>query len=110
MFADSDFLERVLTEMRAKYITKTELAQQLETLRIKWPVIKERLSRQLLPSSEVKRRFQLVGAPVEPKDIGISTDRLCNSFFRAYHLRQRFTIIDLAVRIGCLDEWLGRLF
>jgi len=110
MFADSDFLETVLTEMRAKYITKTELAKQLEMLKAKWPVIKERLSRQLLPSSEVKRRLQLVGAAVEPEDIGISRERLRNSFLRAYHLRQRFTILDLAMRTGCLEEWLEGMF
>jgi len=110
MFADTDFYDKVLTEMRAKYITKTELAQQLETLKAKWPVIKERLSRQLLPTSEVKRRLQMVGAAVEPEDIGISKERLRKSFLRAYHLRQRFTILDLAMRTGCLDEWLGRMF
>ncbi len=110
MFADSDFLETVLTEIRAKYITKAELAKQLEMLKAKWPVIKERLSRQLLPSSEVKRRLQLVGAAVEPEDIGITKERLRNSFLRAYHLRQRFTILDLAMRTGCLDEWLEGMF
>jgi len=110
MFADSDFLETVLNETHAKYITKDELAQQLEILKVRWPVIRERLSRQLFPSAEVKRRLQLVGAPVEPEDIGISQTRLRNSFLRAQHLRSRFTILDLAVRTACLDRWLDQMF
>jgi len=110
MFSDTDFLQTVLTETRAKYITKDELAKQLTTLKTKWPDVKNRLTQQLLPSAEVKRRLQLVEAPVEPEDIGISRDRLRNSFLRAQHLRRRFTILDLAVRTACLDRWLDRIF
>ena len=109
MFSDTDFLETALTETRAKYITKEELAQQLETLKSKWHVIKERLSRQLLPFVEVKRRLQLAGAPVEPEDIGISRERLRSSFLRAQHLRRRFTVLDLAVRTTCLDLWIEKI-
>ena len=109
-FSNTDFLETVLTETRAKYITKTALAHQLEALKDKWPVIRERLTRQLLPSAEVKRRLQLVGAPVEPEEIGISRVRLRNSFLRAQHLRRRFTILDVAVRTACLDLWLDQIF
>ena len=110
LFAGMDFLETVLTETRAKYISKAELAQQLETLKTRWPNIRTRLSQQLLPSSEVKRRLQLVGAPVEPEDIGISKERLRNSFLQAQHIRRRFTILDLAVRTACLDQWLEQMF
>jgi glycerol-1-phosphate dehydrogenase [NAD(P)+] len=110
MFSGTDFLETALTETRAKYISKEDLAKQLETLKAKWPVIKNRLTRQLLPSAEVKRRLQLVGAPVDPENIGISRDRLRNSFLRAQHLRRRFTILDVAVRTGCLDLWLKKIF
>ena len=110
MFTDTDFLETVLTETRAKYITKDELAKQLTILKTKWPVIKNRLSLQLFPSAEVKRRLQIVGAPVNPEDIGISYDRLRGSFLMAQHLRRRFTILDVAVRTACLDLWLEQIF
>ena len=110
MFAGTDFIATVLTEIRAKYVTKAELARQLQTLKTRWPVIKERLTRQLIPSAEVKRRLQLVGAPVEPEEIGISRDRLRGTFRRAQHLRRRFSILDLAVRINCLDPWVEQIF
>ena len=110
MFANAGFIDTVLTETHAKYVTREELAVQLETLITRWPVIKDRLSRQLLPSVEVKRRLQLVGAPVEPEDIGITKPRLRECFLQAQHLRRRFTILDVAVRTGCLDLWLDQIF
>jgi glycerol-1-phosphate dehydrogenase [NAD(P)+] len=110
LFAGTDFLDTALAESYAKYITTTALAQQLETLKKRWPVIRDRLIGQLLPAAEVRRRLQLVGAPVDPEAIGISQERLRNSFFKALHLRRRFTILDLAVRTACLDRWLDQLF
>jgi glycerol-1-phosphate dehydrogenase [NAD(P)+] len=110
MFANAGFIDTVLTETRAKYVTREELRKQLETLKARWTVIKERLSRQLLPSAEVKHRLQLVGAPVEPEDIGVSRARLRECFLLAQHLRRRFTILDVAVRTACLDLWLDNIF
>jgi glycerol-1-phosphate dehydrogenase [NAD(P)+] len=110
MFSGMDFLETALTETHAKYISKKELAQQLDVLKSKWPVIRARLEKQLLPPAEVKRRLQSVGAPVEPEAIGISRTRLRDSFLRAQHLRRRFTILDVAVRTACLDKWLQQIF
>ena len=58
----------------------------------------------------MRRRLALVGAPTEPEQIGISRERLRDSFFRAYHIRRRFTVLDVAVRTQTLDTWLGGLF
>jgi len=110
MFSNTDFLETALTETRAKYISKEELAKQIETFKAKWQLIRNRLEKQLLPSVEVGRRLQLVGAPVDPEVIGISQTRLRNSFLQAQHIRRRFTILDVAVRTGCLDFWLNNIF
>ena len=110
IFATKDFLDIVLKETRAKYISKEALSQQLLTLKTRWPKLKERLARQLFPTAEVKRRLQLVGSPVEPENIGISKARLRDSFLQAQHLRRRFTILDLAVRTACLDLWLDKIF
>ncbi|MDR1154400.1 MAG: sn-glycerol-1-phosphate dehydrogenase [Bacteroidales bacterium] len=109
LFSNTGFLETALTETRAKYLSKEELAKQLETLKVRWPVIRERLEKQLLPPAEVKRRLQSGGAPVEPEEIGISRARLRDSFFRAQYIRRRFTILDVAVRTGCLGLWLDRM-
>lgn len=103
LFAETDFAETAVTETRAKHISPEELRGQLEQLKRTWPAIGERLRGQLLSSAEMQRRLELVGAPTEPEQIGISRRRLVESFFRACCIRRRFTVLDLAVRTGTLD-------
>ena len=109
MFGETDFLETALNQSRAKYISRDELVLQLENLKRNWGKIRNRLSSQLVPSDEVRRRLKLVGAPVDPEEIGISKDRMRTSFMKARYIRSRFTILDLAVRTGYLEEWLNQM-
>lgn len=110
MFKDTDFPEIGVHETAAKYISKEELAKQLQTLKENWNPIKERLYKQLVPFEEAKRRLELVGAPSNPEDIGVSREYLKQTFVRAQYIRRRFTILDLAVRTNLLDKWLDSLF
>lgn len=110
MFAGTDFPQIGLQETRAKYVTREELAVQLQQLKEYWPEIRERLLKQLVPYKEVKRRLELVGAPTEPEQIGITRERLRSTFVRAQFIRRRFTVLDLAVRVGYMDQWLDGLF
>lgn len=109
-FADADFVETAIVETRAKQVTREQLAVQLEQLRSVWPVLRSSLAAQLIPVAELKRRLALVGAPTEPEKIGITRERLRTSFRRAYHIRRRFTVLDLAVRTGLLEDCLDALF
>lgn len=110
MFVGTDFPNIGLQETKAKYVTREELAVQLRQLKEYWPEIRERLSKQLIPYKEVKQRLQQVGAPTEPEQIGITRKRLRETFIRAQFIRRRFTVLDLAVRTGYLDQWLDGLF
>lgn len=109
-FRDTDFPEIGVIETKEKYISKKELSTQLQILKDNWTEIKLRLEKQLIPYAEVKRCLSLVGAPVHPEDIGISQEYLKRTFLRAYYIRRRFTILDIAVRTNLLDEWLENLF
>jgi len=110
IFKDTDFPEIGLKETNAKYVTKDDLAKQLQILKDNWDEIKERISRQLVPFEEVKRRLKLVGAPTEPEDISISRRYLKESFIRAQYIRRRFTVLDVVVRTNNLDRCLDNLF
>lgn len=67
--------------------------------------------REYLPSStEIVQKLKSVGAPTEPQDIGISRQRLRDSYRLAYHIRRRFTILDVAVQSGQLDQCLAKMF
>lgn len=110
IFRGTDFPEIGVQETGAKYINHEQLTTQLQTLKEQWPSLKERLKAQIVPYHEAKARLALVGAPTEPEHIGISRERLRETFIRAQYIRRRFTILDLAVRTGYLHQWLDKLF
>ncbi|HTM98376.1 MAG TPA: sn-glycerol-1-phosphate dehydrogenase [Pedobacter sp.] len=110
IFEGTDFPEIGLQETKAKYSTKEELSEQLILLKEDWKTLKDRLSAQIVSLTEAKRRLALVGAPTEPEQIGISRERLRETFISAQFIRRRYTILDLAVRTGYLDQWLDELF
>jgi len=108
-FKDTDFAEIGVIETKEKYITKEELSKQLQFLKDNWKEIRLRLKKQLIPYDEVKQCLSIVGAPVNPNDIGITHEYLKQSFIRAYYIRRRFTILDVAVRTNQLNEWIDKL-
>lgn len=110
LFAGSGFILTAVTETAAKQISSAALRAQLERLKSTWPSIRARLRGQLLPSAELRRRFSLVGTPTEPEEIGISRERLRDSFWRAGHIRRRFTVLDVALRTGMMEPWLAGIF
>ena len=109
-FHGCDFVETAVTEARAKAIDTPQLRAQLQRLREEWTAIRTRLRAQLLPAKEVQRRLAAVGAPTEPEQIGLSRARLRDTFLRAFHIRRRFTVLDVAMRTDRLEAWLDRIF
>ncbi len=110
MFKDTDFPNVGVTEIKAKYITKEELSDQLYLLKNNWSGIKSRLLSQLVPYDKVKDDFRKAGVPFEPEQIGVSREYLRETFIRAQYIRRRFTILDVAVRTCYMDQWLNELF
>lgn len=110
IFKDTDFPEIGVQETTAKYADHQALKLQLTTLKENWPQIKQALEQQIVPFEEAKARLAKVGAPTEPEQIGISRQKLKDTFVRAQYIRRRFTVLDLAVRTGYLDQWLAQLF
>jgi glycerol-1-phosphate dehydrogenase [NAD(P)+] len=110
IFGRGDLAETALRETAAKYVSADDLRGQLSRLRAVWPELRERLWRQLFPLAEAKAMLQRAGAAFGSEQIGISRDRLRQSFEQALFIRRRFTVLDLAHRTGLLDESLERLF
>lgn len=110
IFVGTDFPEIGLQETKAKYNNRAELEVQLNLLKANWPSIKNKLKAQIVPYNEAKRRLELVGAPTSPEQIGISPEKLKATFIRAQFIRRRFTILDVAVRTGYIEQWLEKLF
>lgn len=109
-FGNTDLADVAAKELRAKHPAKAELRNHLRRLMTIWPECQQRLRKQLLPFDELKRCLRLAGAPFEPEQIGISRERLRDSFWPAFSIRRRFTVLDLAVRTGLLESALFKIF
>ncbi|MDB5297096.1 MAG: egsA 2 [Phycisphaerales bacterium] len=107
---DGELADKARLEMTAKSITPAALRDRLRRLREVWPTLRERLRAHLPPAAKLAEMLAAAGAPSEPEQVGISRDRLRDSYHQAYLIRRRFTVLDLAVEAGVLDASLGRLF
>ena len=107
---DPEFVARGLKETCDKYVDKEGLREQLTRLKRAWPELRGRIRSQIIPFGEVHRRLELVGAPCEPEQIGISRARFRASFEKIPYMRSRYTVVDVAFRCGWMEEWLDRLF
>ena len=96
--------------MRAKYITSAQLREQLRWLKEIWPGLRERLKAQLLPLPTLRRMLRDAGAPTEPEQIGITRERLRQTYWQASCIRRRFTVLDLAIQAGLLEACLDDIF
>ncbi len=110
LLAEPELVEGAVKELRAKHVAPEQLKAQLEALRATWPALQRELKAQLLPLATLKQMLRSAGAPTEPEHIGISRLRLRQSFWQAFCIRRRFTVLDLAVRTGLLEECLDQIF
>lgn len=107
---DPELVERGLQETCAKYVDAEGLRCELERLRRAWPELCGRIRAQIIPFGEVRRRLELVGAPFEPEQIGVSRTRLRASCEKIPYMRSRYSVIDVGFRCGFLEKWLDKLF
>ncbi len=103
-------LARALKETKEKYVSKDELREQLSTLKASWDELSERIREQIISFDEVHENLQLVGAPYEPEQIGVSREHLRETFRLLPYMRNRYTSIDVLYRCGYMDELDERLF
>lgn len=109
-FETTELTECAVRETSEKYLDREALRSQLARLRDVWPELRTRLREHLIPFAELRRMLDNAGCPVEPSQIGISRERLKQSYRQASYIRRRFTVLDLANRTGLLDHCLDRLF
>ncbi|MEO6036592.1 MAG: sn-glycerol-1-phosphate dehydrogenase [Verrucomicrobiota bacterium] len=110
LLGKGELLEGAIRELRAKHSSVEQLRAQLEKLRATWPGLREKLRAQLLPLATLKKMLGDAGAPTEPEEIGITRERLRESYAQAFCIRRRFTVLDFAVRAGRLECSLDQIF
>jgi glycerol-1-phosphate dehydrogenase [NAD(P)+] len=110
LFGEGELAAVAERELTAKAVDLATLRTQLRQVRKAWPDLSHRLREQLIPFSTLKEMLRAAGAPTEPEQIGISRERLRESFWRAFCIRRRFTVLDLAARGHLLDAGLDDVF
>ena len=60
---------------------------------------------QLIPASVLRRSLAEAGAPVTFGELGVDRARARRAIVQARHIRARYTILDLAAELGCLETW-----
>jgi glycerol-1-phosphate dehydrogenase [NAD(P)+] len=87
--------ENAVEESLAKYISPDQLRQRLMLIQERWPIIRERLERQLMTTEHIGDRLRAAGCPTEPAEIGVSVAQLRESYTLAHTIRSRYTMLDL---------------
>jgi glycerol-1-phosphate dehydrogenase [NAD(P)+] len=109
-YSDSKLEDAAVNETQAKYIDADELKQRLELLRERWPELRDKLTDQLMSAEKIREMLQAAGCPTTPTEIGLGWEDFKATYGRAQMLRKRYTVLDLAVETGILDECVEELF
>ncbi|MCC7342033.1 MAG: sn-glycerol-1-phosphate dehydrogenase [Bryobacterales bacterium] len=104
LFAIPELRVKAREESLAKLPSRERLRDELARLHSVWPALAARLRAQLLPYAELRDMLAAAGAPTDSREIGIAPERLALSCRKAYHIRRRYTVLDLARRTGKFDE------
>jgi glycerol-1-phosphate dehydrogenase [NAD(P)+] len=110
LFSIDELRSKARQESAAKLLPRDALRAQLQKLTAGWPELRRRLAKQLLPRDELRDMLRDAGCPVDFREIGISNERLRRSYRQAYHLRRRFTVLDVARRTALMEGALDRIF
>jgi glycerol-1-phosphate dehydrogenase [NAD(P)+] len=110
IFDQPYLVEHALEESRAKYLTRPELKERLQLLRTKWPVMKTRIKKLLPSTTELQAELKKAGALISPAQIGVDGSELRKTYWQASRIRNRYTVLDLAVETNTLDQCLDHMF
>ena len=102
--------ERALKESKAKYVSGEAIKKEIEDVRKAWPELKNELKKQLYSFDKIKDMLKRVGAPYEPEMIGVSRERLKETFRGIPYMRSRYSAIDFILRAGLTGDVTTCLF
>jgi glycerol-1-phosphate dehydrogenase [NAD(P)+] len=110
LFAHDELKQKALEESGVKLVSRDAVRAQLQKLKEGWPELSRRLTAQLVTHAEFRDMLREAGAPYVSESIGIDRDRLRRSYRQAYHIRRRFTILDVVRRAGLMESALDDVF
>lgn len=107
---DGALAENAVRETKAKYVAGEELVARLRPIVDDWPAVSTRLREQMVTASELSEMLRAAGSPSRPEDIGLTVDKVRDTFPRAMYYRSRYTALDVAWELGIFDELVEDVF
>jgi glycerol-1-phosphate dehydrogenase [NAD(P)+] len=93
-------LSQIIDVIKIKTPSPKEHEVRLELIREKWEELRKTVGKQNMSSSDIKNRLVKMGAPHEPADLGISSEKVLLTLKKAQLIRDRYTILDLVDDLG----------
>jgi glycerol-1-phosphate dehydrogenase [NAD(P)+] len=102
--------ESAVEQSLAKYISPDQLRQRLLLIQERWPMLRERLERQLMPAQQLRDLLKTAGCPTKPEEVGFSMAQLRQTYTLARTIRSRYTVLDLVNETGIAEACVQELF
>jgi len=84
--------------------SETERIKRVAAVKSHWPEIAAVL-REQPAAAELKNILTTVGAPFNPKEIGVDSELVFDSIIYAKEIRNRYTVLQLAWDLGLLEDY-----
>ena len=106
----TQFYEDTLKIALSKNLEGDKLAARRQLIYEKWDIMRDRVMKQLIPFNELRARFELLGCPVNPADIGTDLAGCKRAATVAGMIRKRYTCLDMLYELNFLDDMLDTVF
>lgn len=77
--------------------------RRLTVMEEKWPEIRDLIEKEIPSHREMEKMMASLGEPVNPRQIGISSELVRDAVILAKEVRNRFTILQILWDLGLLD-------
>jgi glycerol-1-phosphate dehydrogenase [NAD(P)+] len=99
-----NFAPEVAAEYRRKRPSDEALQERLVFLKDNWALLFQELKDVLRPSGRIRDILKAAGAPTSVQEINLDAAHLQRALRYARHIRDRYTVLDLAFDIGILGR------
>ncbi|MCW3158151.1 sn-glycerol-1-phosphate dehydrogenase [Micropruina sonneratiae] len=99
-----------LSQSRAKYVPKDQIAARVQLIKDHWAAILERVGPQVMTPADIADKLRRAGAPYHPGQVGIDQEKLKLTYYQSQTIRSRYTIFDALFELGLFDQVVETLF
>ena len=87
-----------------KYLTPEQTIDRRRLIESKWPELRQRLRKQIIPFGELRSMLRRANCPAAPAEIGLSREQYLHAVPAAQLIRTRYTVLDLLYESGLLAD------